>query len=188
MPPSGNRYGLTCSTEGQRVSTARACSRSMGLRFNSSGVQWLMALPRSTMMVFGPKLRNRLLMAVSSPAMMEPTPITAPVPMITPSTVRNERSLCSRTVPSAKRIPETSAQSLTVAPSFFRPEGLDGIELGGAFGRIDAEKQPHGGGKRHADHHRHQPRRGHADQPAGRGQDRRFDQELVEDISPPCTH
>ena len=37
-------------------------------------------------------------MAPSSPAMMEPTPMTAPVPMMTPSTVRNERILCSRMV------------------------------------------------------------------------------------------
>ena len=46
-------------------------------------------------------------MAPSSPAMIEPTPITAPVPMITPSTVRNERILCSRMVASASRMPGT---------------------------------------------------------------------------------
>jgi hypothetical protein len=45
------------------------------------------------MMVLGPKLRSMPVMAPSNPAMMEPTPMTAPVPMITPSTVRNDRSL-----------------------------------------------------------------------------------------------
>ena len=42
--------------------------------------------------------------------MMEPTPITVPVPMITPSTVRNERSLCSRMVANAMPAAEVKAR------------------------------------------------------------------------------
>ena len=43
--------------------------------------------------------------------MIEPTPITAPVPMITPSTVRNDRILCSRMVASASLMPEPNGAS-----------------------------------------------------------------------------
>jgi hypothetical protein len=72
------------------------------------------------MMVFGPKLRNIPLMAPSNPAMMEPTPITAPVPMITPSTVRKERSLCARTVAIASAAPAKKLPMVIFPPSVLR--------------------------------------------------------------------
>ena len=85
---------------------ARAFSSVSGLRRRSSRVALPIAVVLVTITVFGPKLRSRLVIAPSSPAMIEPTPITAPVPMITPSTVRNDRILCARTVSSARRTPD----------------------------------------------------------------------------------
>ena len=54
------------------------------------------------------------MIAPSSPAMMEPTPMIVPVPIITPSTVRNERSLCSRTVARASPTPDAQSQPIVM--------------------------------------------------------------------------
>ncbi len=51
-----------------------------------------------TMIEFGPKLRSTAVMEASKPVRIAPTPMMVPVPMITPSTVRNARSLCVRMV------------------------------------------------------------------------------------------
>ena len=48
-----------------------------------------------TMIEFGPKLRSTPVIDASKPVRMALTPMMVPVPMITPSTVRNARSLCA---------------------------------------------------------------------------------------------
>src|SRR5580698_8001995 len=119
--------------------------------------------------VLVPKLRRTPVTAPSRPAMMEPTPIMVPVPMVTPSTVRNERILCSRTVARAKPMAELSSTHVIVflwplaharssegwplayergvkVRSSFHPECLDRIELGGLLRRIDSEEQADSGG------------------------------------------
>ncbi len=53
------------------------------------------------MIELGPKLRSTSVMEASKPVRMAPTPMMVPVPMITPSTVRNARSLWLRMVSSA---------------------------------------------------------------------------------------
>ena len=122
--PAGR--GSRARTEGQRSAISRAFSRVSGLRRRSSRVELPMAVVLVTMTVLGPKLRNMLVMAPSRPAMMEPTPITAPVPMITPSTVRNERILCSRVVSSASCMPESKG----CQGHFSSPQRFDRIEAG----------------------------------------------------------
>src|ERR1035441_9779161 len=95
----------------------RAFSSVSGLRRRSSRVPLPMAAVLVTITVFGPKLRSRPVMAPSRPAMIEPTPITAPVPMITPSTVRNDLILCARIVSNARRTPETTDPRVISPPS-----------------------------------------------------------------------
>ena len=77
-----------------------------------------------------------------------------PVPMITPSTVRNERILCSRTVVKRQADRGRSSIRVMIAPSSFHPQRLNRIELGGALRRIDSEEQPDRGGQSHAQQHR----------------------------------
>jgi hypothetical protein len=48
------------------------------------------------MIVSVPKLLMTLVTAESKPVRMEPTPMMVPVPMMTPSTVRNARILWAR--------------------------------------------------------------------------------------------
>ena len=50
----------------------------------------------NTIAVLVPMLRIAPVTAPSRPARIEPTPMMVPVPIITPSTVRNERTLFSR--------------------------------------------------------------------------------------------
>src|ERR1035437_8362399 len=149
-PPGANRNGLTCSTAGQRSAMARAFSRVSGLRRRSSRVALPMAAVLVTITVVGPKLRNSPVTAPSKPAMMEPTPITAPVPMITPSTVRKLRILCSTTEFRARRIPEFKDPRVI---SFLRAQCLDGVEVRRSPCRVNAEEEPYHRRKRHPHHH-----------------------------------
>ena len=72
--------------------------------------------------------------------MIEPTPMMVPVPMITPSTVRNERSLCSRIV--AERQPDCRRTS-SAQVHFSALKASIGSSLRGAPRRIDSEEQAH---------------------------------------------
>src|ERR1019366_3661088 len=120
IPPGANRKGLTCATAGQRSAMDRASSSVSGLRLRLARVALPMAAVLVTITVLGPKLRSRLVMAPSSPAMIEPTPITAPVPIITPSTVRNDLILCARIVSNARRAPDRIENGLISPPSRLR--------------------------------------------------------------------
>src|SRR5579883_1332831 len=106
---------------------------------------------RNTMAVLVPKLRITFVMAPSRPAIIEPTPMMVPVPMITPSTVRKERILCSRTVASASPTAADNSTQVMISPSLFHPQGFDRIELGGALRRIDAKEKPDNNGKSEPD-------------------------------------
>ena len=61
------------------------------------------------MIEFGPKLRSTAVMLASKPVRMAATPMIVPVPMITPSTVRNARILCERMVCIASTSPLVKA-------------------------------------------------------------------------------
>ena len=114
MPPfpsmlGGNKYGLTRSTEGHRSAIATASAYVSGLRMRSSALRFPNEGPSrilKTMAVSGPKLRNTPVIAPSNPVRIDPTPMMVPTPMITPSTVRNARILCSRIVCSASPMSE----------------------------------------------------------------------------------
>src|SRR5580658_10192480 len=134
---------------------ATASSYASDLRRTSSSVTALKNGNLKTTAVLVPKLRSTLVMAPSRPAMMEPTPIMVPVPMMTPSTVRKERILCSRTVFSASPMAEpNSTMVIYEAPSSFHPQCFDGIQLGGLLRRIDSEEKAHHHGQRYADDYR----------------------------------
>src|SRR5580658_2880661 len=106
------------------------------------------------MAVLVPKPRMTLVTAPSSPAMMEPTAMMVPVPMITPRTVRNERILCSRTVSRARPMAELSSTRVIFLPSSFYPEGFNRIQLRRLLRRINAEEQADGGRESDADENR----------------------------------
>src|SRR5271157_1132089 len=173
------------------------------LRVRSSGLRLPTRKPTGnlkTMIELGPKLRRTAVMEASKPVRMALTPMMVPVPIITPSTVKKARSLWLRMVPSASLIPLLNASRFMGLS--LDSQGLDGVQLGRAARRIDAEEQAHGGGKPDADEdggHRqghgygsqvangqgHQPRSGYSDEPAHAGQHRGFHQVLVEDVAPP---
>src|SRR5580658_3756816 len=77
---------------------------------------------------------------------MDPTPTMVPTPIITPSTVRKERTLFSRSVVSARPITEKSS----FMPLVLRPQRDNGIEPGGAPRGINTEEKPDRGGQRDA--------------------------------------
>ena len=111
-----------------------------------------------TMIELGPKLRSTAVMEASKPVRMALTPMMVPVPMITPSTVRKARSLWVRMV--CERQHDAVEEGQSGHDLSFRPQGLDGIEPGGAPRRIDAEEQSHHGRETHADEDR-RPRQRH---------------------------
>src|SRR6266536_4217234 len=154
-------------------------------------------------MEFGPKLLNADATEASKPVRMALTPMMVPVPMITPSTVRNARSLCDRMVWKASTMPLKNA-CLKVIRLFFDPQRFDGVQSGSPPRGIDAKKkadgcresysdQYGGPGKRHgdrsqiADQYRHHPRQRHPNQPSGGRQNRGFHQVLIQNIAPPRT-
>src|SRR5579863_7243394 len=150
----------------------------MGLRCSSSVVRPPPLGPMrilNTIAVLELRLRISPVTAPSRPARIEPTPTMVPTPMITPSTVRNERTLFSRNVESAR--PTTDRRSFIIfIPSLtvgvllecrrrvvltpnpdceggdalaFRPQGDDGIEARCSSCGINPEEQPDGSRKRH---------------------------------------
>src|SRR5882672_6093003 len=151
----------------------------------SSGVRPPNAGPMrilNTSAVLAPTLRISPETELSSPARIDPTLMMVPVPIITPSTVRNERSLFSRNASSARRI--TESRSFI---SVLRPHGDDGIESRRLPRGVDAEEQADHGGQTHSQQHgvrgdfhghrrerAHQARRGpcdaDAEEPSGEGQ------------------
>src|SRR2546423_886720 len=96
------------------------------------------------MMELGPKLRRTLVMDASKPVRIALTPMIVPVPMITPSTVRNARSLCERMVCSARVRPFENASHVML---LLDSQGFDGIEPGRLPGRVDAEEEADDGRK-----------------------------------------
>src|SRR5256885_198005 len=151
------------------------------------------------MMELGPKLRRTPVMDASKPVRIALTPMMVPVPMITPSTVRNARSLCERMVCSASVMPLTNASHVML---FLDSQGFDGVETGGLPRRVDAEEQAdhgrqsdsdtdrspgqrHGNGSGAAYRDRQHPGQDDADQAAGRGEHGGFHQILIEDVAPP---
>src|ERR1017187_9151331 len=119
------------------------------------------------MIELGPKLRSTAVMLASNPVRMAATPMIVPVPMITPSTVRNARILCERMVWKASTSPLEKAsfvidyRSTIMAPRLsLHPEGFDGVEPRGAPRGVDAEEEPHHRRKPHADDHA-RPRQRH---------------------------
>src|ERR1700733_9982827 len=122
------------------------------------------------MTVLVPKPRITLVTAPSKPAMMEPTPIMVPVPMITPRMVRNDRILCSRTVSSANPMAELSSTRVIWSRSSFHSQRFNRIKFRSLLRRINSEEQPHGGGE--ADAHqngRHGHGHGNRREPSHRG-------------------
>src|SRR5260370_8433207 len=90
----------------------------------------------NTSAVLAPTLRISPETELSSPARIDPTLMMVPVPIITPSTVRNERSLFSRNASSARRITESKSFILIL-----RPHGDDGIESRSFPRGLDASDQ-----------------------------------------------
>jgi len=68
-------------------------------------------------MVSGPIAVTKSVITPLTPVMMEPTAITAPVPMMTPSTVSTLRVLCSRTVAKAMAAEERISEKVIVPTS-----------------------------------------------------------------------
>src|SRR5438445_12309985 len=66
------------------------------------------------------------------------------VPITTPSTVRNERTLCVRTVSSANFM--SSRIRLEWIMLSLKPHGFNRVQLGRFIGGINAEEQPDQGG------------------------------------------
>ena len=84
--------------------------------------------------------------AVSTPLMIEDINITVMTPIITPTTVRNERNLFARKV--ANAIFRFSKMSLRINLMFYsiRSQGLDGIQTRCLPRRKHARKYAHGPG------------------------------------------
>src|SRR3954470_10851196 len=87
--------------------------------------------------------------AVSNPAMIEAISITVTTPMITPMTVRNERSLLPRRVARAiQRFSRISLRNSFIGTSSICAQGFDWIQPRRFPGREQAGH--HAGGRRHA--------------------------------------
>src|ERR1043166_7735240 len=157
-----------------------------------------------TIAVFVPNPRMTPVTAPSKPARIEPTAMMVPVPMMTPRTVRNERILFSRSVASARPITE-SISFIPRTSRRLRAQRDDRVETGRSSRRVDAEEKAHHRRQRYPDQdrvqrhhhghrrevahdHGHQPGDRNADEPAAGGEHGRFDQKLVEDITPPRAH
>src|ERR1700727_95598 len=117
----------------------------MGLRCSSSVVRPPALGPMrilNTMAVLEPRLRISPVTAPSIPARIEPTPTMVPTPIITPSTVKKERTLFSRTVASARPITD----SRIFIGLVLRPQRYDRIQAGSSARGINSEEESHGGG------------------------------------------
>src|SRR5689334_23277424 len=79
----------------------------------------------------------------STPSRIDATTIATMVPMTTPSTVRNDRTLWVRMVSSA--ILMSSMIMWVWAMSGFKPQSFDRIQFGCLVCRIDAKKQAYRG-------------------------------------------
>src|SRR6185503_7601689 len=86
------------------------------------------------------------------PSMIDTIAMIVVMPMMTPRTVRNERSLFVRMAPSAMVTPSP----ISMAIPLLLPKRDDRVEACGARRRIDAEEEPHRG--RHSQADRHRPR------------------------------
>src|SRR5512135_3561343 len=105
-----------------------------------------------TIAVLVPKLRIAPVTAPSSPVRIDPTPMMVPVPIITPSRVRKERTLFSRSVASAN--PITDSSRFIRAPRLtFRAQRYDRIQPRCPPRRIDPEEQPDHDRQSHANDH-----------------------------------
>src|SRR5262249_10914987 len=151
------------------------------------------------MIEFGPKLRSTPVIEASKPVRMALTPMIVPVPMITPSTVRNARSLCDRMVWSASTMPLKNA-SLKVIGLFFDPQCFDRVQSGGTPRGINAEEESDSSreseaddyrrpGQRHrdgcqiADQGRDNPSQSYADQSARGRKNGGFHKVLIHDVA-----
>src|ERR1019366_2598851 len=151
MLRGGKSMAETFSTLRQRSRKWTALSYVRFLRVRSSGLRLFTRKPTGnlkTMIELGPKLRSTAVMLASNPVRMAATPMIVPVPMITPSTVRNARILCERMVWKASTSPLEKAsfvidyRSTIMAPRLsLHPEGFDGVEPRGAPRGVDAEEE-----------------------------------------------
>src|SRR5262245_31246591 len=130
-----------------------------------------------------------------SPSMIETIAMIDVMPMMTPSTVRKERSLLARIA--WKAMPTPSRTS--IATPLLLPQRHDRIELRGARGGIDAEEEADRGGhdeaerdrpgldggrkrRRRADEERDRDAGQDAEDPAEQRQDHRLAQELHREV------
>src|SRR5580765_7715230 len=85
----------------------------------------------------------RLWTEVLRPRTSEVMPTTAVIPMTMPRTVREERSLLTRSVDRAMRRFSSSARRPGFFSLLFMAQRLDGIQPGRAVGGVDPEDEPH---------------------------------------------
>src|SRR5436853_4914387 len=85
-----------------------------------------------------------------SPSISETIAMMLVIPMMTPSTVRKERSLLVRIASNAISTPSRTSTAILG----LRPERHDRVQLGRPRGRVDTEEEPDGGGHDHADQDR----------------------------------
>src|SRR5450432_740489 len=146
----------TSSTDLQRSRRCWAFSYVRFLRVRSSGLRLPTRKPTgnlNTMIELGPKLRSTAVMDASKPVRIALTPMMVPVPMITPSTVRNARSLCDRMVCSARVMPFRKAsfviglyldayRSTLISRRLpLHPQRLNRVQLRRTARRVDAEEE-----------------------------------------------
>src|SRR5690242_8741942 len=144
------------------------------------------------------------------PTMMEATPMSATIPITTPSTVSSERVLCVRRVssaisafsPSSKRWRGLAAATSAVAVSGLITQRLNRVQSRRLARRINAEEQPYGrGNEQRSDHRGHwynhgnaagrahqggeQIRQNDSNGAAQRRHERSFHQKLHQNVCPP---
>src|SRR5512140_234620 len=103
-----------------------------------------------TIAVLVPRLRIAPVTAPSRTVRMDPTPMLVPVPIITPSSVRNDRTLFSRSVARASPITDSS-RFMRVSRLTCRPQGHDRVQAGRSPRRIGSEEQAHDYRQGHSD-------------------------------------
>src|SRR5260221_11171864 len=191
---------LTFFTAGHSCLMARPSSSVSGLRMRSSGVSRAKPkLKRKIQRLLTPNSFNEACTPDSKPMSMDATTIATNTPITTPSTVRNDRTLCVRIV--SRAILMFSANSFDrIICLDLNPECLNRIELGGFVRRVHAGNQAHDAGntngkndrlKRHphrqrcegVDQERVPMRAGHSYHAADGSHHRSLHQKLQQDIA-----
>src|ERR1043166_3662457 len=123
-----------------------------GLRVRSSGVSRPRPMRGSnfrTNRLSTPNSFKESWMFFSTPSRIDATRIATMVPMTTPRTVRNERTLCVRMVSSA--ILMSSSIMLECVMLGLESQGFYGVQLGCFIGWINPEENAYGRGNQHSD-------------------------------------